>query len=80
MTKLSATGTDCESTADVTVETPAQTGTVHVNARVACEPAVLDAVAHADDTTGTRSAVSGGAASFKPGYPRPVHRLAAAQM
>ena len=85
LTKLSATGADAELSADVSTETLVAAGTAYVNARVACEPgvldqAVLDAVTHADNAAGTTSAVSAGAVSFKPGYPRPVHRLAAAQM
>ena len=85
ITKLSATGGDGELSADVSTETPVRAGTAYVNARVACEPgvldqAVLDAVAYADSNAGTTSAVSAGAVSFKPGYPRPVPRLAAAQM
>lgn len=83
VTKVSATGAD--PSADLAVETPAQAGTAYVNARVACEPAVMDqavrdAVAYADAAAATTSSVSSGAVSFKPGYPRPVHRLAAAQM
>ena len=85
LTKLSVTGTGTEPSADASTETPVQAGTAYVNARVACEPsvldqAVLDAVAHADKVAGATSSVSAGAVSFKPGYPRPVHRLAAAQM
>ena len=85
VTKLSATGAGAGPSADTAVETPATVGTAYINARVACEPAVLDqavldAVAHADATAGTTSEMSGGADSFKPGYPRPLHRLAAAQM
>jgi Ni2+-binding GTPase involved in maturation of urease and hydrogenase len=85
MTKLSVTGTGSEPSVDAAVDTPTAAGTAFVNARVAVEPAVLDhavldAVAHADQVSGATSAMSGGADSFKPGYPRPVHRLAAAQM
>jgi G3E family GTPase len=84
MTKMSLTGT-AEPSVDAAIETRAQSGTAIVNARVACEPAVmdqalLDAVAYADHLTGTRSVQGAGADSFKPGYPTPVHRLAAAQM
>lgn len=85
MTKMSVVGTGTDPSIDAAVSTPAGGGTAIVNARVACEPAVLDqavldAVAHADSVAGTRSVPAGGAVSFKPGYPRPVHRLAAAQM
>lgn len=83
-TKLSATGGDTPST-DSAVQTPVQSGTAYVNARVACEPpvmdqAVLDAVAHADAVAGATSSGAQGAVSFKPGYPRPIHHLAPAQM
>jgi Ni2+-binding GTPase involved in maturation of urease and hydrogenase len=85
LTKLSATGAGPEPSADMSVETPVQAGTAFVNARVACEPgvldqAVLDAVAYADRITGVHSVAVPGTLSFKPGYPTPVHRLAAAQM
>lgn len=84
MTKMSVTGA-AERSTDSSVETPAQAATAFVNARVACEPeildqAVLEAVAHADRAAGTRSAAAAGAVSFKPGYPQPVHRIAADQM
>lgn len=84
MTKMSLTGT-AEPSVDAAVETAAQSGTAIVNARVACEPdimdqALVDAVAHADRITGAESVQGAGAASFKPGYPTPLHRLAAAQM
>ena len=86
VTKLSATGTGLSADeADEAIETPVPVGTAFVNARVACEPnvldqAVLDAIAHADAAAGITSEVSGGAASFKPSYPRPIHRLSASQM
>ena len=52
-----------------------------INGRIACEPAELDravtlAVAAADTACGVTSSAAP-AASFKPGYPRPTHRLAA---
>jgi Ni2+-binding GTPase involved in maturation of urease and hydrogenase len=52
-----------------------------INARIACEPEELDravtlAVAAADATCAVISSAAP-AASFKPGYPRPTHRLAA---
>jgi hypothetical protein len=43
------------------------------------DQALADAVAHADGIAGATSTATAGAASFKPGYPRPIHRLAAAQ-
>ncbi|MFI0355829.1 GTP-binding protein [Actinomadura sp. 9N407] len=68
----------------------ARTGRAILNARIACEPAAMDAaatdaVAAADGLTGAVStpapapAPAGGdgdpGIAFKPGYPRPVHRL-----
>jgi Ni2+-binding GTPase involved in maturation of urease and hydrogenase len=52
-----------------------------INARIACEPEELDqaavlAVAAADTACAVTSS-SAPPASFKPGYPRPVHRLSA---
>ncbi|GHH76709.1 cobalamin synthesis protein P47K [Streptomyces sulfonofaciens] len=53
---------------------------VRINARVACEPGRLDAavraaVRAADLATGASSAAATAPASFRPGYPRPTHRL-----
>jgi len=52
-----------------------------INARVACEPEALDrAIARAVSAADIAHAVASSAAaaaSFKPGYPRPVHRVAA---
>lgn len=55
-------------------------GRALLNARVACDPATLDgvvaqAVVDADLTLGVTSSATA-AVSFKPSYPRPVHRLA----
>ncbi len=85
MTKLSIVGTSAEPSIDAAAEAPAQSGTAIINARVACEPAMLDsavlaAVAYADSVAGTSSLATADAESFKPGYPRPVHRLAADQV
>jgi G3E family GTPase len=85
MTKMSATGNGTELSTDSAVDTPVHSGMAFVNARVACAPefmdqAVLDAVAYADSTAGAISTEAAGAASFKPGYPRPVHRITATQM
>lgn len=85
MTKMSITGTGTGLSADSAVDTPARSGRAFVNARVACEPeimdqAVLEAVAFADSSAGAVSTEAAGAVSFKPGYPRPVHRITAAQM
>lgn len=80
--KLSLTAAGADPTVDRAAEKTATTARVIVNARVACEPAELDAavrdaVATANAATGARSAATA-PVSFKPGYPTPVHRLAAA--
>jgi Ni2+-binding GTPase involved in maturation of urease and hydrogenase len=85
LTKMSLTGTAAEPSVDAAVEAAAQAGTAIVNARVKCEPGLLDqallgAVAYADGIAGVTSAAAAGAVSFKPGYPAPAHRLTAAQM
>jgi Ni2+-binding GTPase involved in maturation of urease and hydrogenase len=82
MTKMSVTGTGTEPSVDLAVGTAVMTGRASVNARVAVEPDVMDAavlaaVAYADTLAGARSHAAA-ANSFKPGYPTPVHRLAAA--
>ncbi|WP_163513236.1 GTP-binding protein [Fodinicola acaciae] len=49
-----------------------------VNARVACEPAELDEVLEAAVAVASRAAAAApinAVAAFKPGYPRPVHRI-----
>ncbi|HEY6798959.1 MAG TPA: GTP-binding protein [Kineosporiaceae bacterium] len=84
LTKLSITAAGTEPTVDRAVTVPATGGRAIVNARVACEPElmdqiVLDAVAHADDLSGTRSEATE-ANSFKPGYPTPVYRLASSDI
>jgi Ni2+-binding GTPase involved in maturation of urease and hydrogenase len=81
MTKMSLTGARPQPSADLLAGAASRAGRVIVNARVACEPraldrAVLAAAAHADRVAGARSEASG-AVSFRPAYPRPVHRLAA---
>jgi G3E family GTPase len=85
MTKVSAAGPGTGLSTDSAVATPVHSGMAFVNARVACAPetmdqAILDAVAYADRAAGAVSTEAAGAVSFKPGYPRPVHRLAATQM
>jgi hypothetical protein len=79
--KLSLTGAGATPTVDRTAA-PAASARVVVNARVACEPEVLDArIASAVAAASAAYAVTATttpAESFKPGYPRPVHRLAAA--
>lgn len=84
LTKLSITGTGDAPSVDDAVTVPVGAGTSTVNARIACEPevldrAVLDAVAQADAALGTRSQARA-AHSFTPAYPRPVHRLRAADV
>jgi Ni2+-binding GTPase involved in maturation of urease and hydrogenase len=84
LTKMSLTGAPGGPSADASADSPAQAGTAVVNARVACEPealdqAVLDAAVHADAAAAARSAAVGPGNAFKPGYPRPAHRLRAAQ-
>jgi hypothetical protein len=78
--KLSLTNAGDDPTIDRRTE-PATAARAVVNARVACEPteldtAIADAVAAADAATGAHSSPTA-PVSFKPGYPRPVHRLAA---
>ncbi|MDX6238618.1 MAG: hypothetical protein QOG10_3433, partial [Kribbellaceae bacterium] len=56
---------------------------VWLNARVACSPTALDnavaaAVQSADGVAGARSVITGNPAAFRPGYPRPSHRIPAA--
>jgi G3E family GTPase len=80
--KLSLTEAGSPATEDRALATAAVNARAVINARVACEPrelddAVADAVSAADQTTGTRSSATS-PVSFKPGYPRPVHRLAPA--
>lgn len=84
LTKMSITGTGTTPSVDVETREPVRAARANINARVACEPAVLDAavldaVIAADTLTGARSTVAE-ADSFKPSYPRPVHRLAANDM
>ncbi len=82
MTKLSITGTSREPSVDLAADEPTGSAAAVINARVACEPDVLDravlaAVASADASLSTHSSAAD-ATSFKPGYPQPVHRLTAA--
>jgi hypothetical protein len=80
--KLSLTAAGGDPVLDRAPAGPASAARAVVNARVACEPATLDAavaaaVAAADRACGTASSAAA-PVSFKPGYPRPVHRLTAA--
>jgi len=81
LTKLSLTAAGAAPTVDVATEAVVTTATVNLNARVACEPSEMDAVAEA--AVAVADAAAGCASSsdaqpqvsFKPGYPRPVHRI-----
>jgi hypothetical protein len=79
MFKASITGTTSGPVVDLLPDGLARHGTAVINARVACEPAILDsavlnAISYADQFAGTSSRAHA-AAAFKPGYPKPVHRL-----
>jgi G3E family GTPase len=78
--KLSLTEAGAAPTLDRAATATATQGRAVINARVACEPDALDnaitaAVEAADQVTGVTSSATS-PVSFKPGYPRPVHRLA----
>lgn len=84
LTKMSITGTGTTPSVDFAVDDPIDQAIATVNARVACEPTVLDeavrqAIAHADAVTDATSQAAD-AHSFKPGYPTPVHRLGSTEM
>ncbi|HEU4948967.1 MAG TPA: GTP-binding protein [Kribbella sp.] len=81
-TKLSLTAAGAEPSLDLAGGS-LRAAHAWVNARVACEPEELDkalaaAVRSADAAAGSVSAVTGSPAAFRPGYPRPVHRIPAA--
>jgi len=80
-TKASVTTTGGAPVLDSAVAEPALSGTVNINARIACTPEVMDAAADAAraaadadagaaSTPGTEAAIA-----FRPGYPRPIHRI-----
>jgi G3E family GTPase len=80
--KLSLTAAGAQPTLDRAASSQAVRGRAVVNARVACEPDALDAavseaVRAADEGAGVTSSATA-PVSFKPSYPRPVHRLTAA--
>jgi len=82
LTKMSVTEAGREPSVDLAADAPVLSATVTVNARIAWEPAELDAavaeaVRAADAATGSRSTAAP-ANAFRPAYPRPVHRLSAA--
>ncbi|MFE6855940.1 GTP-binding protein, partial [Streptomyces sp. NPDC057674] len=80
--KLSLTESGAQPTLDRAAAADAPAGRAVVNARVACEPDALDAaVTEAVKAADLATAVTSSATtpvSFKPSYPRPVHRLAPA--
>ncbi len=78
--KLSLVSAGAPPVLDQDGPSPAARAHAVINARVACEPDVLDrvitqAVAAADHASAVTSTAAP-AASFKPGYPRPIHRMA----
>jgi Ni2+-binding GTPase involved in maturation of urease and hydrogenase len=80
-TKLSLTAAGADPSVDLAGGS-LRAAQVWVNARVACSPADLDnavaaAVQSADDATGARSVITGSPTAFRPGYPRPIHRIPA---
>jgi G3E family GTPase len=85
LTKMSVVDTSGAPTIDSTVgNAKSESGVVNLNARIRCEPAEMDAaaaaaLAAADATCGTLSRPVGVATnspiSFKPAYPRPIHRI-----
>jgi Ni2+-binding GTPase involved in maturation of urease and hydrogenase len=80
-TKLSLTAAGADPSVDLAGGS-LRDAEVWVNARVACSPADLDnavaaAVQSADDATGARSVITGSPTAFRPGYPRPIHRIPA---
>lgn len=82
LTKSSVTEAGAEPTIDAAATTSATLANVTINARVACAPEQLDsavdaAVEQALAATGTVLSESSTSPAFKPGYPRPTHRLTA---
>jgi Ni2+-binding GTPase involved in maturation of urease and hydrogenase len=81
LTKLSLTAAGSEPTADLSVRDPVTAATANFNARIACDPAEMDGLAEAaveaaDAAAGcTSHSDPRDQISFKPGYPRPVHRI-----
>lgn len=83
LAKLSVTEAGATPRVDRTAARRVKLGSAVVNARVACPPGALDAavcaaLAAADAASGTVS-TSRQPVSFRPDYPRPLHRLAAAR-
>lgn len=78
--KASLTSADADPSVDAraTLAEAATLATAFVNARVACEPDELDrAVAEAVAAAGLTATATKGSYAFKPGYPRPTHRIPA---
>ncbi|GAA3422270.1 GTP-binding protein [Streptosporangium vulgare] len=80
LAKMSLTATGAGPSADAVAGTSFTEAEVRINARVACEPAELDAavaeaVKEVAVATGTSAVQSAGVPSFKPGYPRPTYRI-----
>lgn len=81
LTKLSLTAADDTPVVDTSAATTATSVVANFNARIACEPVDLDALAEA--AVRAANAVTGASCvntpqaqvAFKPGYPRPVHRI-----
>ncbi len=82
LTKASLVNANRVPSADLGQADAVSRGRTVVNARVECEPAELEhlvaaAVRETDEVYGVRS-VTAGQRSFKPGQPRPTHRIIAA--
>ncbi|GAA1970778.1 GTP-binding protein [Amycolatopsis minnesotensis] len=82
LTKLSLTAAGAAPVAATSPVAAVAEAAVTVNARVACDPEELDdsvdaAVREAAERISAVVRDSGAAAAFKPGYPRPTHRLPA---
>lgn len=81
LTKLSLTAAGDALVVDAIAGEPAESAKANINARIACEPETMDAaaaaaVAAADAAAGSSSVPAAAASiAFKPGYPRPVHRI-----
>jgi len=83
LAKLSVTAAGERPRSDRAAARPVRRGAATVNVRVACSPAALDAAVSAaldaaDAATGARSSAQL-PVSFRPQYPRPLYRLAAAR-
>ncbi|MEU5030984.1 GTP-binding protein [Streptomyces milbemycinicus] len=82
LAKASLVAAGAEPIAYSTATETMRSAEVRFNARVACDPLELDeavraAVRTADEACGCASVATAAATAFRPGYPRPVHRLEA---